>query len=372
MKIYIVIFLVFIIAQTNAQVGIDNPIPDSTSVLDIKSTTKGFLIPRMTTAQRNNISTTANSLMVYDTDLNKYMFWDNYNSQWAMLNPWFSEDDNIIHYGSVNQGFKVNFAPIGGSNIFRVHSVFNGSDNDSSSFQTDFAFIDNLVSTSGLKFNAKISGTDIILMKAFYNNTAVMTVKGNGNIGLGYTNPSKKLEVSGEIKISGNLTADKFTGKGIAPVGSIVMWSGSISSIPTGWQICNGVNGTPDLRSRFVVGAGSNYSEGNTGGANSVALTTNQIPSHNHSGSTNAAGSHSHHTVRDQSDNDGSNSIAWYSSDGNYEEYDLFSHGSTANWGKTNSTGSHWHTLNVDNKGGGQAHENRPPYYALAFIMRIN
>lgn len=53
----------------------------------------------------------------------------------------------------------------------------------------------------------------------------------------------------------------------IAPSGMIVMWSGSIGSIPTGWALCNGDNGTPDLRNRFIVGAGDQYPVGGTGGS---------------------------------------------------------------------------------------------------------
>jgi hypothetical protein len=50
------------------------------------------------------------------------------------------------------------------------------------------------------------------------------------------------------------------------PSGGIIMWSGSIGSIPSGYVLCNGSNGTPDLRDRFVVGAGNSYSVGNNGG----------------------------------------------------------------------------------------------------------
>ena len=78
-----------------------------------------------------------------------------------------------------------------------------------------------------------------------------------------------------------------------------MMWSGSIADIPTGWQLCDGTNGTPDLRDRFVIGAGSNdYAVGTTGG-----YTDTTLPSHAHnwSGNTTANGntnsqdlSHSH------------------------------------------------------------------------------
>jgi len=50
------------------------------------------------------------------------------------------------------------------------------------------------------------------------------------------------------------------------PAGAIIMWSGSIGSIPAGYVICNGSNGTPDLRDSFIVGSGNNYAVGSTGG----------------------------------------------------------------------------------------------------------
>lgn len=64
------------------------------------------------------------------------------------------------------------------------------------------------------------------------------------------------------------------------PSGAIVMWSGSIDDIPTGWLLCDGTNGAPDLRDRFVIGAGSSYSVGSKGGSEttSVALTTTKQP----------------------------------------------------------------------------------------------
>jgi len=57
------------------------------------------------------------------------------------------------------------------------------------------------------------------------------------------------------------------------PSGGIIMWSGSIGAIPTGYYLCNGSNGTPDLRDKFVVGAGSTYAVGNTGGFTAAATS---------------------------------------------------------------------------------------------------
>jgi microcystin-dependent protein len=146
------------------------------------------------------------------------------------------------------------------------------------------------------------------------------------------------------------------------PAGLIAMWSGSVANIPSGWALCNGSNGTPDLRDRFIVGAGGSYNVGNTGGANSVALNTNQIPSHNHGAGNlkaDTAGSHTHvyRTYLRMGDASGIASGFLVES---------------ANR-QTSSEGAHTHTIsgNTSNTGGGQAHENRPPYYALCFIMKL-
>jgi hypothetical protein len=58
------------------------------------------------------------------------------------------------------------------------------------------------------------------------------------------------------------------------PAGGIIMWSGSIASIPAGYYICDGQNGTPDLRDRFVVGSGNTYAVGNTGGFTSSVTSS--------------------------------------------------------------------------------------------------
>jgi microcystin-dependent protein len=127
----------------------------------------------------------------------------------------------------------------------------------------------------------------------------------------------------------------------LVPVGGIIMWSGSTASIPTGWALCNGANGTPNLQDRFIVGAGSGYGVGATGGANSVTLTINEMPTHSH-------------TLLASSATDGGSGTGWrWESNSAYRPATV------------NGT-------NIGNAGGDQAHENRPPYYALAFIMRVS
>jgi microcystin-dependent protein len=146
----------------------------------------------------------------------------------------------------------------------------------------------------------------------------------------------------------------------LVPEGSIIMWNGVHTSIPNGWALCNGSNGTPDLRNRFIVAAGSNYSYGNQGGSDDVTLTESQIPSHNHSISTDGAHTHTH------TDNGGGSTKAsgpiW--PDGGRDVADA-----GGGSGTTSSAGSHSHS--IGSTGGSQPHENRPPYYALAFIMKV-
>ena len=71
--------------------------------------------------------------------------------------------------------------------------------------------------------------------------------------------------------------------KYLCPVGIITMWSGAISNIPTGWALCDGNNGTPNLTDRFIVGAGNDYTVGATGGEATHTLTENEMPKHRHS-----------------------------------------------------------------------------------------
>lgn len=155
------------------------------------------------------------------------------------------------------------------------------------------------------------------------------------------------------------------------PQGVICMWSGAADAIPDGWTLCNGENGAPDLRDRFLVGAGNSYTVGAMGGTDTVALTTAQMPSHNHSISmsglkTSEAGSHDH--TLNISNSTGSSDYGFFVG---ANETRL----SSSPRPTMSSSGAHTHTISgsatIGNTGSGQAHENRPPYYALCFIMKV-
>ena len=115
----------------------------------------------------------------------------------------------------------------------------------------------------------------------------------------------------------------------------------STDAIPTGFTLCDGNNNTPDLRGRFVVGyhdSNGDYDVDDTGGAETVTLSIAQIPNHKH---TTTFDGHKFFP------GDGSTSV---------------SYGGAGGYPAT--------VFSMDNTGGGQSHENRPPYYALCYIMK--
>ena len=197
------------------------------------------------------------------------------------------------------------------------------------------------------------------------------------------------------------------------PSGGIIMWSGAENAIPSGWVLCNGSNSTPDLRNRFVVGAGtgSNYSVGDTGGSNDATLVshshgagnygTNNTGGHSHGGNTSNSGNHHHGGGNYQTNTTGSHSHRWGTDDnlgangGNNnpdanggQAWKAFTdsagdhshnvNGNSQSEGdhshniSTNNNGSHSHSVNgnSDSQGSSATGANRPPYYALCYIMK--
>ena len=161
------------------------------------------------------------------------------------------------------------------------------------------------------------------------------------------------------------------------PAGVIVMWSGSIATIPTGWVLCDGTNNTPNLRDRFIVGAGSTYSVAATGGNKDAILVSH---SHTFSGSstTSTQGNHSHQvktktqddsTIRPVSNSRGGMAAAHYEGSAYYRYDDLTGAYMLA------SNGDHSHSVSISGStstnGDSATNANLPPYYALAYIMKV-
>ncbi len=169
-------------------------------------------------------------------------------------------------------------------------------------------------------------------------------------------------EIQGLDEVISNLEA-KIQLIPIIPSGVIMMWSGLETDIPDGYVLCNGQNGTPDLTDKFVIGAGSTYAVGETGGESAHVLTIDEMPSHGHNGTTQQAGNHNHRIGTDKDA-----SYAYY---GDCWSVHNSSTGAAYYNGSTSSDGDHTHSFTTNNIGGNQAHNNMPPYYALCFIMKI-
>ncbi|HBS88136.1 MAG: hypothetical protein A2W91_05325 [Bacteroidetes bacterium GWF2_38_335] len=227
-------------------------------------------------------------------------------------------------------------------------------------------------------------GSDEIMAKSNATTAGVLKIQEEeGTVEIRTSSPTTTntvLTANGSINAAGNGSI-KENGFDLVPSGTIVMWFGTcdISGYPlmagvanTNWHICDGTAGTPDLRERFIVGAGgdnplvlgtSGYSLNSTDGLNTVGLTINEMPTHDHPASSSTDGNHSHSTG--SIPNCGEGYVAAYN--GNNEVFDWDCTGAV-----TSSTdGNHSHTITVSDNGSGTAHENRPPFYALIYIMKL-
>lgn len=147
----------------------------------------------------------------------------------------------------------------------------------------------------------------------------------------------------------------------------IVLWSGSLSNIPSGWVLCDGNNGTPDLTHQFTKGTTSSTKEPNaSGGKDSISPSVNQLPSHTHSGSTGTSGSHTHTGANS------SNSLPYlFDANNNPDSRNGLSEDSGDKEQNTGGSGTHSHSLSVDYTGGGGSYDNRPAFYEIAYIMKL-
>ena len=185
------------------------------------------------------------------------------------------------------------------------------------------------------------------------------------------------------IDTTGNITANKFfcdgsslTGIVGVPSGCIILWSGASDNIPPGFVLCDGTNSTPDLRGRFIVGfsnTDTDYDVDDTGGNKTTTLSTSQLPSHTHTFTTGDPSISLTGSV-----NVISESFAGFggSASGVFTKVNGFTRGGTPGnpdsnaCGAFNFQGTHTHSGTTNTTGSGNVIENRPPYYALCYIMK--
>jgi hypothetical protein len=303
-----------------------------------------------------------------------------------------------------------------------------------------------IVSQGGYYFadDSEIVSSDNVISINPGGVTAI-TADSNANVSIdGFTTLNNDVTVSGNVLlIDGQLTLNQYhetidgpvlhparptednhvvtrgfttalTQQNMLPIGSVIMWYGSAGTVPLGWHICDGTNGTPDLRNKFVMGAGIQAVMGEEGGSNTADITTNTAGSHRHLATTEAGGAHDHtgntgghaltasevagHThnfsdlygLRDDAnppvyDRNG-NRLEMYTgwgSDGDadsgagiFREWQTDSTGDSApHIHPISNSGTHTHAITSETAGA-HSHtytiDSRPQWFALYYIMRVS
>ena len=254
---------------------------------------------------------------------------------------------------------------------------------------TDVLFVDSAGSKVGIGTTGPDASLEVInstnkggfmVSSAAEANGDLFIVDEAGNVGIGTTNPSQELEVAGDINVTGtgiyfpDGSLQTAADSGI-PSGVIVMWSGTYNNIPSGWHLCDGTSGTPDLRNRFIYGVNTSYGAGNDGDLN----TTGGSSAHSHTASSSGAGGHTHaytdYTIGSWTDMNGIRVAQDYETQvwSEYITINQVSETSGApNWcylhsyAKTTATSEdHQHQITVNST------ITIPPYYKLAYIMKL-
>ncbi len=334
-------------AQSN-NVGIGTLNPAPSALLDIDAgpaNNKGVLVPRLTALQRLAIASPANSLLVFDTDSMCYLF---YRSQTA---SWISLCNVLGAIGST--GFTGSTGVSGASGTVGNTGTY-GS--------TGASGANGLTGTTGAVGSTGFTGA-IGLTGA---SGSIGSTGGTGVNGLtGYTGAVGSTGASGVIGPTGNANL---------PAGIIVMWSGTIANIPAGWALCDGTLGTPNLLDMFILSVNTAENPGSTGGTNSYTLSAAQLPAHTHSGSTSSDGAHFHTNGPNSSGVFYSDPLPAELNNGmtaGSEFYDAGASGISRGGFMTSTEGAHNHTFTTDPAGSGSSIDNRPAYYKLAFIMKL-
>lgn len=247
-----------------------------------------------------------------------------------------------VHLSLLGNGFQfldTNGLPLNGGKIYTYQA-------GSSTPITTYTDVNGLIANS----NPIILGTDgrppseIWLTEGYYYKFVLKN--------------SSDVTIATYDNLYGAIATIPITPASAIPTGCIVMWSGSIGSIPSGWYLCNGSNGTPDLRDRFVLGAGSSYSVNDIGGSKDAIVV-----SHTHTASSTSSVTdpgHSHNV-------DGP-----YGGGGNPGGSLNVDNPSGKNRATTtSSTGiSVATTTSITSTGTSGTNANMPPYFALAYIMK--
>jgi microcystin-dependent protein len=366
-QILILLTILLQLTQANAQVGINKSDPNPFAVLDIQSTNKGLLLPRLTTNERLSMLASCGSncpdgAMVFDTD--KKAFYYIASNKWQMLNPFVARDSSLTVKEPVSSNTVTNTViQLNTTNTAGRSLLVDGR----SEFMDSISVVGSISATKHLRVANDIRAGD-------------------------------RITSGGGIAAGGVITAPNFSSNFSAintatpvPPGVIVMWSGA--TIPSGWAVCDGTNNTPDLRGRFIVGSGTrdkkilnqsgtvvnsgtlSFNIGDTAGVDEIFLSTSQLPSHTHTATVANGGAHVHEIYFGGWNSGGIGDVRPHLSvddNGCCSTIGIDS-GGIPDWKVDHgpADGSHSHTVTIGSAGGSAAVENKPPYYVLTFIMKL-
>jgi microcystin-dependent protein len=342
----ILLLLCMTCCRLQAQVGVNILTPHSSAALQVESPAgmyRGLLTPSMTTVNRISISSGTNApadgLVVYDVNHRMHYYYQAANTRWVSLSPLTL---------STPSGTST-AAPSGAITTPSSTSVFSVGINTQAPAQAL-----HVVGSSTVSANSQVGGN--------------LTVNGNSNL-------------SGTVTITNSLVVPGFPANALVPAGVIAMFSGT--AIPFGWALCDGTTyGTlvsPDLRGRFIVGV-DNY-------ANSQLIATGQYVMYGQSSATPAialndgattnygkignTGGETGHQITLAESASHTHSVTATVNNGNFYGPSI---GGPARYQGTTPSGSAYQpliTISESSRGGNQVHENRPPYYVLAFIIKL-
>ena len=265
---------------------------------------------------------------------------------------------------------------INGGNLTAVGSITSGSITASGAITASGNLSAANITANGNLSASGITASGAVVGGSFSGNGANLTSLNasqitSGTIANGRTtstdantaNTIVARDASGNFS-AGTITATSVSGNGTIPLGGIIMWSGALTAIPAGWALCDGstVNGrtTPNLKDRFVVGAGGTYAAGSTGGNSSLSLTSGNLPSFSINYSDIFFANATNAVINNQTviSQPGITTVDVPAKVGSNSGTDADNVGFAMSRTATNT-------------GTATAFSIIPPYYALAFIMRV-
>jgi microcystin-dependent protein len=359
-----VMLLVATPLSSSAQVGVNTVTPDTTALLDIHFSGTGqvgVLFPDVGDDMRQSKKEVSDGMVVFDRKRKMFYYYDDDLKEWVAMSP----------FGVVHDDSKLNDIRPQDSEVNSLNMSLGLPDSEKATAKLDVNGSVRVRSHARIDGNVKVNGSDTIQQNLIVKGTTTLQNP---------TTINSTLTVTSNINAGSNAvtagTVNATYGTATVPVGGIIMWSDILNPLASNWKVCDGtkiddpqspIHGkvTPNLQGRFIVGAGQyanthgdtretnlpSYAIGAAGGVNMYALAAPEMPNHDH-------------TMHAQGSITAGDNIFLSRS----PEVNSYSGGGAAPFGGSRTIDSNMRT---SAEGGGTSHENRPPYYALAYIMRI-